>query len=143
MHPVWVLDGERLTGIVGTRATPLKRTSLAHSPYISVSYWSPGQDVAVAECAARWIAPAELAAAWAALASAPAPAGYDPATVWPAGPDAGDFTALALTPWRVMVRRAPDFAAGVLVRVWRATEQHAPAGGASGAVGSAASCGAR
>jgi hypothetical protein len=120
LHPVWSLGAHSaLTGLVLTRPTPLKRAHLAHAPAVSCSYWHPSQDVAVAECAAAWVVDAAgRRAAWAAVAEAPPPAGYDPAGIWPGGPDDPGLGVLALTPWRVMVRRASDFAAGVPARVW-------------------------
>ena len=122
LHPLWSIDAAgALSGVVLTRPTPLKRGHLAHVPAVSCSYWHPGQDVAVAECAAAWMTdPAARHAAWDAVASAPAPVGYDPAPMWPGGPTDPDLGVLALAPWRVMVRRAPDFAAGIAARVWRA-----------------------
>jgi hypothetical protein len=122
LHPVWSLDEDgALSGLVLTRPTPLKRDHLAHAPAVSCSYWHPSQDVAVAECAAAWLDDAEgRRAAWAAVAAAPPPVGYDPASIFPGGPGDPGLGVLVLTPWRVMVRRAPDFAAGVPARVWRA-----------------------
>jgi hypothetical protein len=54
MHPYWERTENGLTGWVVTRPTPLKRSSLRHSPFVSCSYWDPAHDVAVAECAAEW-----------------------------------------------------------------------------------------
>jgi hypothetical protein len=55
VHPVWEISEGTLHGLVGTRPTPLKRAHLAHAPHVSCTYWDPAHDVAVAECAARWL----------------------------------------------------------------------------------------
>src|SRR5262245_48465030 len=41
LHPIWELDDE-LVGWIVTRATPIKVRHLAYSPYVSCSYWEPG-----------------------------------------------------------------------------------------------------
>jgi hypothetical protein len=64
VHPVWELEEGRLVGWVGTRPTPLKRSSLEHSSFASCLYWDPAHDVAVAECAAAWVPADERRAAW-------------------------------------------------------------------------------
>ena len=91
VHPVWEHEGHALTGLVGSRPTPLRRAHLRHSPYVSVAYWDSAHETAVAECTARWLPACEHAAAWERLRSAPAPAGYDPAIAWPGGPAAGGW----------------------------------------------------
>jgi hypothetical protein len=122
LHPVWSLGADGvLSGVVATRPTPLKVAHVAHRPAASCSYWHPDQDVAVAECHVAWVPDAAgRRAAWETIAATPPPAGYDPTVMWPGGPDMEDFAVLALRPWRVMVRRAPDFTAGVPARVWSA-----------------------
>jgi hypothetical protein len=115
VHPVWEREGSALTGLVGSRPTPLRRAHLRQSPYVSLAYWDPAHETAVAECAARWLPASEHASAWARLRSAPEPAGYDPAIAWPGGPESDDFAVLVLEPWRLRVWQPP--AAPV---VWRA-----------------------
>jgi hypothetical protein len=128
VHPVWERAGDRLVGWLGTRPTPLKRAHLAHSPFVSCSYWDPRHDVAVAECAATWVLDAEgRRAGWERLASAPAPAGYDPATIWPDGPEADDFAILRLDPWRLRVATAAQLATGEPAAVWHAAGSAAAA----------------
>lgn len=56
LHPIWELDGNELTGWIVTRKTPVKVRHLAHSPYLSCTYWEPGHDVAIADCEAEWVA---------------------------------------------------------------------------------------
>ena len=120
VHPVWEIRDEALTGLLATRPTPLKLAHLEHTPHVSCTYWDPAHDVAVAECAARWLCEAELEEAWERIASAPAPVGYDPATIWPGGPASPDFAVLALQPWRVSATTAAALARGERGRVWRA-----------------------
>ncbi len=118
VHPLWERDGDALVGWVGTRPTPLKRDHLDHAPFVSVSYRDPQHDVAVAECAAAWHADRE--AIWERFKAAPAPVGYDPATIWPGGPHGDDFAVLRLDPWRLRVGTAAALAAGEPYRTWRA-----------------------
>ena len=129
VHPVWELRAGALHGLVATRPTPLKRAHLAHAPHVSCTYWDPAHDVAVAECAAHWLDEAGRAHAWDRIARAPAPAGYDPSAIWPAGPTSADFAVIALEPWRVSAASAATLARGEQAAVWRAEPlaQAAPA----------------
>jgi hypothetical protein len=93
LHPLWELDTE-LVGWIVTRATPVKVRHLAHSPYLSCSYWEPGQEVAVADCHAEWVDDVPTRQrVWELYRDAPAPLGYDFWSVFPAGP-AGDSPSL-------------------------------------------------
>jgi hypothetical protein len=104
LHPYWELDGDELSGWITTRPTPLKLAHLAHSPYVSCSYWDATHDVAVAECRAEWVADPELKRhAWELFRAADEPLGHDPYAIWPAGPGDPDAGVLRLTPWRVRV----------------------------------------
>jgi hypothetical protein len=106
LHPLWTWDGEALTGVVATGPTPTKRAHLAHSPFVSVGYWSPEQDTCTAECRAEWILDdAGRAAVWQAFVDAPAPVGYHPDIIpqWAGGPVSDAFAGLRLTPWRLRV----------------------------------------
>ena len=86
LHPLWTWDGERLSGVIATGPTPLKRRDLDHSPYVSCTYWEPSQDVATADCAATWAFDDETCTqVWEAFKSAPEPVGYDPALIPPWG----------------------------------------------------------
>ena len=119
VHPVWEEDGERLVGWVGSRPSRLKRDSLERSPFASCLYWDPAHDVAVADCEARWLPPGERALAWERLSAPAPPMGYDPASIWPDGPEGDDFAAIRLDPWRVQTRGAAAMAAGEPYAVWR------------------------
>jgi hypothetical protein len=119
VHPVWEIEDGRLVGWVGTRPSRLKRESLAFSGFASCLYWDPAHDVAVAECASAWVPAGWRRGAWERLAAAPAPMGYDPAAIWPGGPDAGGFAAIRLDPWRVQTRTAAATAAGEPYAVWQ------------------------
>jgi hypothetical protein len=76
-------------------------------------------DVAYFDCHASWAASEERHHAWEAFRSLPAPAGFDPATIWPDGPDAPGAAVLRLDPYRVQVGLAADLARGALPRTWR------------------------
>jgi hypothetical protein len=107
MHPLWALgDDGALTGVIATGPTPAKVAHLAHSPYVSVMYWSPDHDHCTAECATTWVDDVEERVdIWERFKSAPAPVGYDPAIVppWKDGPRSPAFAALRLDPWRLRV----------------------------------------
>ena len=117
MHPVWQLtpDGG-LHALVSARPTPLKRAHIAHSLFVSCSYWDPQHDVAVAECHAQWVT--DRRAAWERVASVPPPVGFDPAMIWPDGPESPDCAFLRLTPWRLSVNSAARMAAGEPPLTW-------------------------
>jgi hypothetical protein len=119
VHPVWEIRDGALHGLVGTRPTPLKLGHLAHAPHVSCTYWDPAHDVAIAECEARWLHDDDHEDAWERIAGAPAPAGYDPATIWPDGPTSPDFAVIALEPWRISAAGAAGLARGERA-VWRA-----------------------
>jgi hypothetical protein len=120
VHPIWEPAGDGIVGWVTTRPTPLKRAHLARTPYVSVSYWDAAHDVAVAECAARWVDDvSERARVWGLCRAAPAPLGHDPATVWPNGPDSPDAAVLRLDPWRLRAAAAATLARGESAAVWR------------------------
>jgi hypothetical protein len=100
LHPVWIWDGQALTGWIGTRPTPLKRAE-----YMSCSYWAPTHDTCVAECRAELLDDDNTRRqAWELLKTAPPPVGYDPSIVpgWET-PTAPAFAALRLRPWRLRV----------------------------------------
>lgn len=106
LHPLWQWDGRALTGWIATGPTPAKRAHLAHSPFVSVSYWRPEHDTCTAECAASWVTDDDTRTwLWEAFKSAPAPVGYDPAIVpaWSDGPLSPAFAALRLEPWHLRV----------------------------------------
>jgi hypothetical protein len=115
VHPVWERHGDALVGLVASRPTPLRRAHVADHPHVSVAYWDPAHETAVAECAARWLPAGEHEAAWERLRSAPEPAGYDPRIAWPDGPRSADFAVLELTPWRLRTWQPPQTPV-----VWRA-----------------------
>ena len=106
LHPIWERDGDRLTGWVITRPTPLKRAHLAHAPYVSCSYWDPRHEVAVAECAAGWEHDVDVRArVWLAFLEAPEPLGYDFAQIFPDGAQSAGAGFLRMEPWRIRTQR--------------------------------------
>lgn len=106
LHPMWEWDGESLVGLIATGPTPVKRAHLDHSPYVSVTYWSPDHDTATAECAAEWVLDdVGHIAGWERFKAAPEPVGYDPGVIapWADGPTSDAFAILRLDPWRLRV----------------------------------------
>jgi uncharacterized pyridoxamine 5'-phosphate oxidase family protein len=109
VHPIWESTDRGLVGWVTTRPTPLKLAHLAHTPYVSCSYWDAEHDIAVAECRAEWVDDLEVKEhAWDLFRAAPAPLGHDPYSIWPAGPADPDAAVLRLTPWRLRVALVRD-----------------------------------
>ena len=122
LHPIWEWDGLALRGWIGTTPTATKRSHLAHSEYVSVSYWEPSHDTCVAECRARWaFDDATRVRVWELFKAAPAPVGYDPALIptWH-GPTTDSFAAIALEPWRLRVFPGTVLMGqGGAIRTWR------------------------
>ena len=107
LHPFWQWDGTSLIGWIATSPTPVKRSHLAHHPYVSVTYWHPDQDTCTAECSAELRYDDETRQrVWTTFAEAPAPVGYDPAIIppWAGGPLSDAFAVLRLVPWRLRVQ---------------------------------------
>ncbi|HXV62254.1 MAG TPA: pyridoxamine 5'-phosphate oxidase family protein [Vicinamibacteria bacterium] len=105
LHPCWLWESGALVGWVGTMNTPLKRTHLERTPYISLNYWDPSQDNCTAECRATLHHDDETRRmVWDLFSSRPAPLGYDPANIpgWDR-PTADTFAAIRLDPWRLRV----------------------------------------
>lgn len=105
LHPIWEWDGETLVGWIGTGPTPIKRAHLAHSGFVSCSYWAPTQDTCVADCRASWAFDDETRIrTWNLLRDAPPPVGYDPAIIpqWDS-PTCEAFAVLRLEPWHLRV----------------------------------------
>jgi hypothetical protein len=120
VHPIWERTGDGLVGWLTSRPTPLRRAHLAATPFVSCSYWDPAHDVAVAECAARWVEDLETKQhAWDVFRAAPPPAGYDPAAIWPDGPEDPGGAVIRLDPWRLKVADAATLAAGGAPLTWR------------------------
>jgi hypothetical protein len=121
VHPIWERTEDGLVGWLTSRPTPLRRAHLAATPYASCSYWDASHDVAVAECAAAWVEDAATKAhAWEVFRAGPDPVGYDPATIWPGGPDDPGAAVIRLDPWRLKAADAATLAAGGAAAVWRA-----------------------
>ncbi len=105
LHPIWQWDGRHLAGWIGTSPTPVKRSHLKASPFLSLNYWTPSHDTCVAECRAAWAFDNETRImVWNLFANAPQPVGYDPAIVpaW-GSPTSDTFAVLRLDPWRLRV----------------------------------------
>ncbi|MET1075470.1 MAG: pyridoxamine 5'-phosphate oxidase [Umezawaea sp.] len=111
MHPVW--DFSSVTGVVGTRRTPVKVAHLAAQSAVTCAYWSPDHDAAFVDCEAEWVRDGELGEAWELLGR-----GYDPASLWPEGVGDSGFAALWLRPYRIQVVRAEVLAGGGSTAMW-------------------------
>ena len=118
VHPVWDWSEDVPRGWVTSRPTPLKQRHLAATPVMTCSYWSPAHDVVTFDCDGRWLDEGEQAEAWARIAATPAPVGFDPATIWPAGASDPTFAVIELAPYRIVSRTAAGMAAGDRPRLW-------------------------
>ena len=118
VHPAWELTGEGVVGWVTTRPSPVKVAHLSGNPHVGCAYAGPAHDVAYFDCVATWADADARAHAWQWFRSLPAPAAYDPATIWPDGPDSPGAGVLRLEPYRVQVGLAADLARGEAPRVW-------------------------
>lgn len=122
MHPVWSWDGDRPTALVSARPTPLKRRHLEAHPEVSCFYWDPAHHTVAIDAVATWVPDDERSAAWASIAAVDPPVGFDPALIWPEGPDADDCAFLRFVAHRVVATPA-----GAVGRRWSA-----PLGGVAG-----------
>jgi hypothetical protein len=124
VHPVWsIADDGRVEGWITTRRTPVKVRHLAGNPHVACSYLAGDHDVAAFDCIAEWVDDlATRRRVWDLCAALPPPAGFDPAAIFPDGPEGADFALLRLRPYRVLVGLAVDLARGERPRVWRASE---------------------
>jgi hypothetical protein len=119
VHPVWEDGVDGLVGWIATRRSPVKAAHLAGNPHVACAYAGADHDVAYFDCTSEWATPEQRRQAWSCFRAAPAPLGYDPATIWPDGPDAPDAEVLRLVPYRVQVGLASDLASGRAPRTWR------------------------
>lgn len=120
VHPVWEHTSRGLVGWLTSRPTPLRTAHLTVTPFVSCSYWDPAHDVAVAECAAAYVDnPDTKRHAWEVFQTTQPPAGYDPHTIWPDGPDLPDAGVIRLEPWRLKVADAATLASGGAPHTWR------------------------
>ncbi len=123
LHPYWEQTDDGLTGWITTRPTALKVAHLAHSPYVSCSYWDPTHDAVVAECGAEWVDDVDVRRhAWELFRAAPEPLGHDPGTIWPDGPATPDAGVLRLTPWRLRVAGMETLLGRAPVLTWQARD---------------------
>lgn len=106
MHPVWFWDDETPTALISARPTSLKLAHLAAQPAISVHYWDPAHDTVTIDATAGWVEPDARRAAWERIADVPDPVGFDPAMIWPLGPDSDDCAFLHARAHRIIARPA-------------------------------------
>ena len=115
LHPIW----EGPTGWIATGRQSTKSRHLAHTPYVSLSYWDQQHQQIYAECTAEWEERLpEKARVWELFKTTPPPLGYDPAMFWK-GPDDPGFGLLKLTPWRIELSALEDLFKGTPPQVWR------------------------
>ncbi len=119
VHPVWEPMDGGLVGWVTTRRSPVKTAHLADNRHVACAYVGADHDVAYLDCTATWASRDERHHAWDVCRSLPDPSGFDPATIWPDGPDAPGAEVLRLDPYRVQVGLAADLAEGRAPRTWR------------------------
>lgn len=115
LHPIW----EGTTGWIATGRHTLKTKHLARNRHMSLTYWDPKHEQIHAEVVAEWDdGIASKRRIWDLYKNTPPPLGYDPAMIWPNGPEDPAFGLLKLTPWRIHLFGITDFATGG--RVWHA-----------------------
>ena len=137
VHPVWQWTEEAAgpIGYLTTRPTPVKQRHLAAHPVASFAYWSPKHDALFVDVDVAWLDRAGARRVWDLVASLPPPVGFDPAPIFPDGPDGPGYAALALTVRRVQVVLAARMAAGEPSLLWTdLATGGAPAAGQGGAV---------
>lgn len=116
VHPVWRWLSDRPVGYVTSRPTPLRVAHIAAHPAMSFFYWSPKHDTVAIDASARWVPADELLDVWNEIASTPPPMGFDPHTIWPAGPTSDDYAVLRVEATRVIARQGVN-----KLPTWRAS----------------------
>lgn len=112
VHPVWEISDDDVVGWVGSRPTPKVR-HIEADPAVSLMYWDPRhQQVAIDASATVHRDAATCRALWERFSSHPEPYGYDPAPMWPDGPESDGFVAIRLVSDRIELFGAPPL-------VWR------------------------
>ena len=106
MHPVWWWDGDAPTALVTARPTALKIRHLAANPIMSCFYWDPAHDTVAIDATADWLDTAARKRAWDQIKGIEAPVGFDPAIIWPDGPESGDCAIIRLTARRIVATPA-------------------------------------
>ncbi|MCB1644039.1 MAG: pyridoxamine 5'-phosphate oxidase family protein [Pseudomonadales bacterium] len=105
LHPIW----EGHTGWVATGRHSHKALHIAGNPWVSLSYWDQQHEQVYAECQAAWADDEETRVRiWELYKATPAPLGYDPAMIWPQGPEDESYGVLKLTPWRIELSSLAD-----------------------------------
>jgi hypothetical protein len=121
LHPMWTRSEDALVGWALTRPTPVKVRHLGSNPHLTCSYLGANHDIASFDCIAELVDDRGVTRhVWNAFTTAAAPLGYDPAPMFPNGPDGAGIRVLHMTPYRVQVGFATDLARGERARVWRA-----------------------
>ncbi len=118
VHPVLRWD-DVPAGWVTSRPSALRSRHLAAHPWVSLTWWSPAQDVLTVDASATWVDESGLADVWRSIEETPPPTGFDPTTIFPDGPGTG-FAAIALRAHRVRVSPAADLASGGPALLWSA-----------------------
>jgi len=106
MHPVWSWSDGVPTALVTSRPTPIKVRHLAEHAGVACFYWDPAHDTVAIDATATWLDPDERHDAWRSIADVAPPVGFDPALVWPDGPDSPDCAFLRLRAHRIVVTPA-------------------------------------
>jgi hypothetical protein len=106
MHPVWWWDGAAPVALVSARRTPVKVRDLAANPSVSCFYWDPAHDTVAIDATAAWLDRDARRRAWDAVKAIEPPVGFDPAIIWPAGPDDDGCAFLRFTAHRIVATAA-------------------------------------
>jgi hypothetical protein len=110
VHPVW--DGP--VGWLGARAGTPKLAHVAAHPDVSLLYWDPDHEQVTIDARATIESSLDgRSDAWAALQDPAPPYGFDPAPIWPGGPEGDDFVAVRLVARRIELFGRPPV-------VWKA-----------------------
>ncbi len=106
MHPVWFWDGDAPYALVTTRPTPLKVRHLEARSGVSCFYWDPCHDTVAVDAMTSWLEPSERKDAWRQIADVEPPVGFNPAIIWPEGPESDDCAFLRFDAHRIVATPA-------------------------------------
>lgn len=121
MHPIFEVVHDEPRGWAVTDRTPVKSRHLDLNPHVACMYWSPRQNTVAIDCTAVWVQDEGTKTYVWNLFASPAPPGWGNMSGYgTVGIHHPQFQVLRLTPWRVQILRAEQFAAGDFTpRVWR------------------------
>jgi hypothetical protein len=121
VHPIFLMEEAGVARWMVSSPAPLKTAHLSGNPHVALSWWSPAQNVAYADCMANTIEDEQAKlAVWDLFMTTPPPLGYDLRAFGIPDPESPLFMPLRIEPYRVQVLKFQGWEADLTPRIWRA-----------------------